>query len=472
MRREIVFYLNGRPQRLEVEPHQTVLELIRGALGLSGTKEGCGEGDCGACTVLVGFPEENRVHYRAITSCLMLACQLDGKHLVTVEGLEQNRELHPIQQAVIDSHATQCGFCTPGVVMSLLGLYLENPGPNHAEMLGALEGNLCRCTGYVAIKSAGESLQLPQITGQMRPAYFDAVDQSLLLQKPVLLSVAKGDKGYHRPTTREELVSVLEGLQDCRFMSGGTDLVVAMKKHGLSIGHLVDLSGIEEFKSIQVSEHEVSIGASAKLSDIQALKKELPPLAEAIGKMASHQVRTLGTLAGNLGNASPVADSAPILLAYDARLVLGSARGTREIPLSEYYQGYKKTALGDREWIERIVIPRKVSFVNFEKASKRRNVDISTTNGAIGLTLDGRAIRQARVAFGGVGPVPLLAPQTSEYLQGKEYSLEVARAAAQVALKEVTPIDDVRGSAEYRRALVEGLMLKHYLACAQAMGWN
>lgn len=472
MRREIDFYLNGKPQRLEVEPHQTVLEIIRGALGLSGTKEGCGEGDCGACTVLVGFPQENRVHYRAITSCLMLACQLDGKHLVTVEGLEQNRELHPIQQAVIDSHATQCGFCTPGVVMSLLGLYLENSAPTEAEMLGALEGNLCRCTGYVAIKSAGESLKLPQITGQMRPAYFDAVDQSLLSQNAGMLSVTQSTKGYHCPTTREELVTLLGTLEDCRFMNGGTDLVVAMKKHGLSVGHLVDLSAISEFKSIQVTDSEVSIGASTKLSEIQALKNELPALAEAIGKMASHQVRTLGTLAGNLGNASPVADSAPILLAYDARLVLGSRRGTREIALSEYYQGYKKTALGDKEWIERIVIPRTISFVNFEKASKRKNVDISTTNGAIGLALEGRSIRQARVAFGGVGPVPVLASQASEYLEGKNYSLEVAQAAAQVALKEVTPIDDVRGSAAYRRALVEGLMIKHYLACAQAMGWN
>lgn len=465
----IEFFLNGKPQRIEVSPHESVLELVR-RLHLAGTKEGCGEGDCGACTVVIGEKTTQGVSYRAVTSCLMLAPQLDGKHLLTIEGLAQGETLHPIQQAVLDEHATQCGFCTPGVVMSLLGLFLSHEHPNEDALRQALEGNLCRCTGYVSIKNAADYLREANLTkrlaGKIRPAFLDEIEPKLSNRS---VSVEKDGKSFHAPRTFDELNSLIEKIPNYRLLNGGSDVVVAMKKHHVPMEHLIDLSRLEGMKEISIEPDQIRIGGGATLAQIkEATREALPALSEALGSMASHQVRTLATLAGNLGNASPIADTAPLLLAADATLVL-QGQSTREVPLSEFYEGYKQTKLQPGEWIREIQIPR-TGFLHFEKVSKRRAVDIATVNGAIALSLEGKKVKEARVAFGGVAATPVLAPRAAQALIGKELTVEAAQEAARVALEDLAPLSDVRGSKEYRRQLIEGILIKHVLAALSLEG--
>ncbi|MGE5708351.1 MAG: FAD binding domain-containing protein, partial [Bacteroidota bacterium] len=340
------------------------------------------------------------------------------------------------------------------------------------DLRQALEGNLCRCTGYVSIKNAAEYLREARLTerlaGKIRPAFLDEVESKLSACSVRSVSVEKDGKSFHAPRTFDELNALLKRIPHYRLLNGGTDVVVAMKKHHVPMQHLIDLSRLEGMKEIAIEPEQIRIGGGATLARIkEATEEVLPALAAALGQMASHQVRTLATLAGNLGNASPIADTAPLLLAADATLVL-QGETTREVPLSAFYEGYKQTNLQPGEWIREIKIPRK-GFLHFEKVSKRRAVDIATVNGAIGLSLDGKKVKDARVAFGGVAATPVLAPRAAQALIGKELSVETAQEAARVALEDLAPLTDVRGSKEYRRALIEGILTKHVLA---ALSWE
>jgi xanthine dehydrogenase small subunit len=445
----------------------TALRFLREYCGLTGTKEGCGEGDCGACTIAVGERKDGRVVYRAVNSCLYPAARLHGKHVVTIEGLVSGDTLHPIQRAVLDHHATQCGFCTPGVIMSLFCLFSERSKPTDAEIKDALEGNLCRCTGYESILDAARSVK-----GLGIPAHLQ--EAARLLEKLPMRADSTGAmpgdwpmNEYHLPGSFEKLFEALDAVgngHECKIVSGGTDLIVAVNVLGKRFNRVFDISGIPGLSEIRRSDGHVSVGALVTFADLLEdgeVKAYLPAL-HAAASMGSAQIRNVATLAGNVANASPVADGSVALLALGARLILRSASGSRTVPLDQFFLGYKKTALGEREIIETIEIPLMWTHSSFVKSSKRESVDIASVSSAVALKIEGGRIALVRVSLGGVAPFPVLAEKAAAVLIGKTPSESVFADAGRAAMAEVTPISDVRGSAEYRKLLVRNQMLVHW----------
>lgn len=473
MKQTINFFLNGKACEVRVKAKTTVLELLRDSLGLNGAKEGCGEGDCGACTVVIGEAKDGKVHYKSAAGCLYLAAKLEGQHLITIEGMADQDRLHPIQQAILDAHATQCGFCTPGVTLSILALYLEKPQPSKEEFRRYLEGNLCRCTGYTSIKKVPEYLQdLVISTGGVRLKYLADTEAKQLefLHQEILID--DGEHAYYSPMTEEQLLEFLNNYpryaadNGIKFLNGGSDVVVGIKKRQQHFRLLLDLSRIAALQELTCDQEILTIGGGVSLAGIiDGAKFYFPEFADAAKKMCSEQIRSSATVAGNILNASPVADTVPLLMAVGAEIILNGPAGTRQVPIRSFFHGYKQTDNRQNEWIQAIKIPLgRYNFIHFEKVSKRKEVDIAAVNSAIALEIKDGIIQQGQIACGGVGPTTLLMFQTSNFLAGKPVSEETFCKAAQVIETEGVPISDVRGSAEYRKGLLKNLMLKHYLA--------
>jgi len=471
MKNKIDFYLNGKPVSAVVQPETTVLELLRNTFDLKGIKEGCGEGDCGACTVVIGEPVDGQVRYKPVVGCLHPAVQLEGNHLITIEGLGEEKTLHPIQQAVLDAHATQCGFCTPGVILSLLALYLEHENPSPADVGRCLEGNLCRCTGYMYIRKVPDAIKNLHVANKdIRPVYLGETEKLVLAHKHEDILAEAGGQRYFSPVSDESLKTFLAAASgEVRFINGGTDFMVGVKKRHQHHPLTVDLSRVESLKRVSVSKEKIVIGGGVSLAEASRISaKVLPVLSETILKMCSEQVRSIATVAGNIANASPVADTVPVLMALGAQLTIAGAKGERSVPLGEFFLGYKKTDLNAGEWISAITVPLgRYAKVNFEKASKRKELDISAVNSAIALNTENGVIKEAVVACGGVGPTALFMKKTSAYLVGKPFSEETFTQAAEVVAGEATPLSDVRGSAKYRTTMMKNFIIRHYLALSE-----
>lgn len=482
LRKSIRFFLNGREEECAVSPETTLLEYIRNDKELTGTKEGCGEGDCGACTVVIGEVKEGRVRYHATVSCLALVSQMDGKHVITIEGMSpaDKKRLHPIQQAIVDAHATQCGFCTPGIALALLALYLENASPTPADVHRALSGDLCRCTGYVSIRRVPDFIEAVHVShADIRLPFLDAVEARQLdmaaAQEKDDIFIEKDGQIFFSPASSESLRAFLrshEGLK-VQYVGGGSDVMVVVKKRFVHLPCLVDLTRLPETHAFEDTERTLSFGGCVPLEDLgEKTKASLPILDEVVSHMASKQVRTTATAAGNIANASPVADMSVTLMALGAVLRLNGAEGRRDLPLSELYLGYKKLAMKPGEWIEAVTVPKTAGLtVDFQKVSKRKELDISTVNSAIALEIgeDG-LIRSARLCCGGVGPTTLFMPKASAFLVGKPFAEETFVEASEVVGTEATPMTDVRGSAEYRKAVMKNLVIKHFISIQARRG--
>jgi xanthine dehydrogenase small subunit len=473
---EIRFLLNGKEISSAVPPGLTALELLNDRLSLHGTKSSCNEGDCGACTVLIGQRQENKVSYQAVNSCLYPAFRLHGKHLITVEGISADKSLHPVQTALLDEHGTQCGFCTPGFVMSMLGLFLNNSNPTDAEILAALEGNLCRCTGYDSIFKAALLLKKRLDKKQeLLPARLRKAEKLLGKSELVQFIESENREGFATlqcflPASLNELWKVVDALRkegNYKFLAGGTDLMVLANIQHLRYRSLVELGGISELDGIALLKDNLSIGANVTLTQLQFNKhvqKHYPLLVQAIEQMASTQIRNSATLAGNIANASPVADGATTLLALGASVVLASQNKERTVRLCDFYHAYKQTELKPDEIIKAILLPlpdRTEQFCSFIKSAKRKAVDISGVVSALVLQYKNDKIISAALSFGGVAAYPALAGKTSDFLKGKKLSPELVEQAAEVAQKEFIPISDIRGSQEYRSLLIRNHVIKH-----------
>jgi len=457
--------INGLKVLVEgVAPTTTLLQFLR-SRGITGAKEGCAEGDCGACTVaLVDRDAVGNPTYRTMTSCIALLPALAGREVITVEGLQAGMgALHPVQSAMVAHFGSQCGYCTPGFVMSLFEAYYRSDCRTSSELSDQLSGNLCRCTGYRPIRDAALTALATRVRGG------DAFKERLKAPAPTLKALDYSTESGRliRPDSLKGLLEALNEHDDARLVAGATELGVEATKKRAAFSLLVSTEGIPELRRINRGESVWNIGASATLTEIsEALGAEFPSLAKMLRVFASRQIRNRATLGGNLATASPIGDSAPVLMSLDASLVLASVEGLRKVALSDFFVAYRKTALRRGEIIFSVEIPhfkggegleRKSEFM---KVSKRRELDISIVAAAFSLDLDATGVvRRARIAYGGVAAMPVRARKAEAALVGKTIQ-DAAESAAAMLGTEFSPIDDVRAGAEFRRGLVVSLWEK------------
>ncbi len=454
-----------------VPPSRTLLEVLREDLACTGTKEGCGEGDCGACTVVVGEAEGGKIRYRAVNSCIKLAHSIAGQALWTVEDLatdpmiKPSAGLHPAQQAMVQCHGSQCGFCTPGFVMSLFGIYQNHVCQGHPvtrELAQQeLSGNLCRCTGYRPILDAAQQMAaLPAML----------LDETDLLSKLKLLAPAtKGlepDSSYMSPRSLAGLLQARAAHPGAQLVAGCTDVGLWVTKMYRQFGKVLDITQVRELRRVEDYPQHIAIGAAVTLSDaFAALVKERPQLQTFATRFAGLPVRNAGTLGGNVANGSPIGDSMPLLIALGANVVLMSVRGHREMPLEQLYTGYRKNVMAPDEVLAWIKVPRPGAdeLLKAYKISKRYDDDISAVCLVIKLQLEGGKVLKASIGAGGVAATPVRARHTEAALSGQPWTLATAQQAISTLRAEFAPISDMRASGAYRSEVLGNLLQRFWL---------
>ena len=451
------FELNGSPVEVDrVSPNHTLLDWLR-AEGHTGTKEGCAEGDCGACTVV--FLDDRAPggpRYRAINSCLVLLPMMHGRSLWTVEGIGSVADPHPVQAAMVEELGSQCGFCTPGFVMSLFEACYRDDLDDDWKLDDQLAGNLCRCTGYRPIRDAAK-----RVAGRCPKDGF----QHALTRPPTVATGLDHSHEHERfvaPTTLAAATRLLAELPDARIICGATDLGLDVTKRHARFPLLLSTEHIGELQGIEEDDGGWSIGASVTLTDLEDWSAAaLPMLHRMLRYFGARQIKHRATLGGNLCNASPIGDLAPALLALDASVVVAGEEGRRRVPLSEFFLAYRSTALGAGELLARVDIPRPKPGTRSGayKVSRRRELDISAVSAGMVLEFDGDLISAARLGFGGMAATPSRASQTEAALVGQPWSQQTARDAAEKLAEDFTPIDDHRGSAWFRQTLARNLLL-------------
>ncbi len=451
----------------DVPPTRTVLDYLREDRGQRGTKEGCNEGDCGACTIVLGtrdgvlgMAEAENIRYRAVNACILFVTALDGKELVTVEDLAgPDGSLHPIQQALVDHHGSQCGFCTPGIVMSLFALYHGEAAPDRSRIDSALAGNLCRCTGYRPIVEAARTM------GRAPDAHTAGMMETLAL----LRSIDRTDTLTHAggkvfaPATTEQLAALVLAHPGATLVAGGTDVGLWVTKQLRDLGTIIHIGGIRDLARITQADGVITIGAAATVTDAAEILAPLyPDLGELFRRYGSEQVRNSATLGGNIANGSPIGDSMPALIALGARLVLRRGEIVRDMPLEDFFLAYRQTALQPGEFVAAIRVPEPAAGQVFAcyKISKRFDQDISAVMAGFSLTLADGIVTEARLAFGGMAGTPKRAAAAEAALIGRPFDDAAARDAAAALAQDFQPLTDMRASADYRLITAGNLILK------------
>ena len=464
-----------------VPPDRTLLEVLREDLGCTGTKEGCGEGDCGACTVVLGEERNGQLHYSAVNSCIRLAHSVDGMALWTVEDLaedpliqpvgdapaaRQTITLHPAQEAMVQCHGSQCGFCTPGFVMSLFGMYQNHVchgQPITRELAQEeLSGNLCRCTGYRPILDAAQ--QMASLPGM-------AVNEAVLLQKLELLALDQkaldANSSYISPTTLPDLLAARAAHPTAQVVAGCTDVGLWITKQHKQYERILDVTRVAELRQVQQDARAITVGAAVTMTDaFAALTAQWPQLHRFATRFAGLPVRNSGTLGGNVANGSPIGDSMPLLIALHAQVVLASsARGERTLALEDLYTGYRQNVMAADELLVRIVVPRPSAQEQLRayKISKRFDDDISAVCLVLNLDIADGTVQRASIGAGGVAATPARARQTEAALTGQPWTEATAQRAAAVLQAEFSPISDMRASGAYRRQVLGSLLQRYWL---------
>ncbi|MCA1367094.1 xanthine dehydrogenase small subunit [Bradyrhizobium sp. BRP14] len=471
IRNTICFLLNDRLIELaDVSPVQTLLDFLRIERNLRGTKEGCAEGDCGACTVLVGRLLDGKLKYESVNACIRFVASLDSCHVVTVEALAHpNGPLHPVQQAMVDTNASQCGFCTPGFVMSLYGLWMANPKPSMQEIEKALQGNLCRCTGYAAIIRAAQAISsIGELGKDPLVAEREKITQQLAaLRDCRRVEIGGKDQRVVLPASLDDFAAVIEANPKATIVAGSTDVGLWVTKFMRGIAPVVHLSHLDELRRISVDAEGITLAAGVSYTEaFPVVVRHFPQLRELWERIGGEQVRNMGTVGGNIANGSPIGDTPPALIALGATITLRKGTRRRTLPLEAFFIEYGKQDREPGEFVESIRIPFLADGDSFAvyKVSKRFDEDISAVCGAFRVKLDGTGrVADAVIAFGGMAGTPKRASNVEAALKGAAWndpSIDVAVAAFE---EDFTPLTDWRASAGYRMLVAKNLLRRFYL---------
>jgi xanthine dehydrogenase small subunit len=467
-RSEIRFLLNGRNVALsDVGADDTLLDFLRIDQRLTGSKEGCAEGDCGACTVLVGRLVDGGLVYETVNACIRFLASLDGCHVVTIEYLGgPEGRLSPVQQAMVDHHGSQCGFCTPGIVMSLYALWMQHEHPTVKQVETALQGNLCRCTGYAPIiRAAQEVTNFGTPSAEHLATERDSVVASLKdLRDGKRVEVVKGDSRAILPADVDDLAAVLEAEPEATIIAGSTDVGLWVTKFLKRISPAVFIGQLDGLKAIEVTEDAVTMGAGVTYTEAQdVIAEHYPHLSEYWDRIAGWQVRNMGTVGGNIANGSPIGDTPPVLIALGASITLRKGATRRVLPLEEFFIAYGKQDRAAREFVESITIPRVSTGQHAAyKISKRRDEDISSVAVGMNVQVENGMITAAVLAFGGMAATPKRAAAAEAALVGQPWSEATLVAAADKLSEDFQPLTDMRATSDYRMKVAQNLFRRFW----------
>ena len=482
MRDYLLIYVNGRRHKISGEKcFQSLSDYLRQDLGLVGTKVVCAEGDCGSCTVLVGRIRDGELKFEGLDSCIQYLYQLDCTHVISVEGLKQGNQIHPVQQAMVDAMGSQCGYCTPGFVMSIAAMLETSESLTRLSVQDGLTGNLCRCTGYEQIIEAALSLpklskvssglKLPSKIFEQKSIVEDFkkhASEPLLCEYDQKLNGATNRVRFFVPCKIKEAIEFKQRHKNVTVVAGGTDISVQINKQYIEPKCVMSLTNLKKLDFIELKNRKVKVGACVTWTKLaEFCHKHLPELSEIISLFASRQIRNAGTLAGNIANASPIADSLPFLHVIEAEIELSGDKGKRWVNINKFYHAYKKTEMRSTELITSIRwdLPDRSDMLKLYKVSKRKDLDISTFTAGILLKVKHGKIKKARLAYGGVGPIVLRLPETERFIEDKPLTKSVFQQAGKIASNEISPISDVRASTSYRSLLSENILIKFFHEC-------
>jgi xanthine dehydrogenase small subunit len=467
MTTEITFLLNGRNEIVSgVAPTVTLMNYLRRTKKLMGTKEGCAEGDCGACTVVVGELNGDRIRYRAVNSCILFLPMLHGKLVLTVESLAGPRgALHPVQQAIVDCHGSQCGFCTPGFIMSLYAAYINEPEPDLQRTTDFLAGNLCRCTGYgPIIEAATKMYKFPRPEWDAAAREKDR-ERLLGIQDAATLTYSDGRAVFLAPSSKDELCRLAAEHTDATLLSGATDVGLWVTKQHRALPKVIYTGRVGDLKTTSAENGLLTIGAGVHWAEAKAeLQKRWPSFGELVRRFGSEQVRNSGTVGGNIANGSPIGDGPPALIALAARVVLRKGEIQRKLPLEDFFIAYGKQDRSPGEIVEAIEVPLTATAdeLGCYKLSKRFDQDISAVCGCFNLRIEDGRVASARICFGGMAATPKRATAVEGLLSGAPWTLETVERAMAGFERDYAPISDMRASASYRMKAAKNLLLKYF----------
>ena len=447
------------------DPNQTILNFIRTKLKKTGTKEGCAEGGCGACTVVLGELKKNEIIYKAINACIAFVPTLQGKQLLVVEDLVTEKgDLHPVQEAMVKYHGSQCGFCTPGFVMSLFSMYKNHNSYNNELIKDSIAGNLCRCTGYRPIIDAAKSLNKIDKSDQFKKNKKNTIK---LLKKINLKNIFIENKGkkYFSPRTIKELKKVIKKNSNSHFLSGGTDLSLIVTKERKDINNIIYLKDIDELDFVKEKNNNIEVGAATPLIKFEKfILKYYPDFNSVLKRYGSVQIRNVCTIGGNIATASPIGDTLPILLSLNSEIVIETTKNKKILPLKNFFLSYRKTRLKKGEFIYSIKIPiYKNNVFKAYKISKRFDDDISSLCASFNLEIVNKKIKKAIIAYGGMAEIPKRATNCENFLNNTNLSLDSFEKAKNFLEKDFRPIDDMRATKDYRIEVAKNLLIKFFL---------
>lgn len=471
----IRFILDGEIKEIDfrkenILPSTTVLNYLRTLHNHKGVKEGCAEGDCGACTIVIAEATNGKLTYRAVDSCLLFLPMIHGKQIITVENLAQtidtNKVLHPVQKLMVETDGSQCGYCTPGIIMSLFALYKNHNNPSVAVIADALTGNLCRCTGYQPIIEAAQKACIHGGADHFSENENEVISKlsKITHQKNTLIFKAR-KQTYHKPFTTADALRLKKENPKAVVINGSTDVALRQTKKKELLPEIIDISDVDELRFYHFYDKTVRIGAGLTLEQAKAYTaKELPALENVLSVFGSLQIRNVATLGGNVASSSPIGDTLPLLFAYNASVRINSENSEHMVPIEDFIKGYRKNVLKEEELVTEIMIPvpEKDQIIKSYKVSKRKDLDIATVSAAFNFKIEKNNISSAIIAYGGMAEYTKRAVKTEKYLKGKKWTRATIESAMEVLSKEFTPISDARSEADYRKIVSKNLLMKFY----------